>query len=56
MAFGLFITATLVLFSMFLPKVRQLVNMGVEGIYLEDDRESYYAQSVDVATLKPRFL
>ncbi|XP_052073192.1 metabotropic glutamate receptor 3-like isoform X2 [Mytilus californianus] len=49
MAFGLFITATLVLFSMFLPKVRQLVNMGVEGIYLEDDRESYYAQSVIMA-------
>lgn len=49
MAFGLFITATLILFSMFLPKVRQLVNMGVEGIYLEDDRESYYAQSVIMA-------
>lgn len=48
-AFGLFVTATLVLFSMFLPKVRQLVNMGVEGIYLEDDRESYYAQSVIMA-------
>ncbi|XP_064612336.1 metabotropic glutamate receptor 2-like isoform X2 [Liolophura sinensis] len=42
LAFGLFITATLILFSMFLPKVRQLVNMGVEGIYLEDDRETIY--------------
>ncbi|XP_045174045.2 metabotropic glutamate receptor-like isoform X2 [Mercenaria mercenaria] len=48
-AFGLFITATLVLFSMFLPKVRQLVNMGVEGIYLEDDRDTYYAGSVVMA-------
>ncbi|KAJ8312617.1 hypothetical protein KUTeg_009990, partial [Tegillarca granosa] len=49
MAFGLFITATLALFSMFLPKVRQLVNMGVEGIYLEDDRDTYYAGSVIMA-------
>ncbi|RUS84820.1 hypothetical protein EGW08_007435 [Elysia chlorotica] len=48
-AFGLFATATLILFSMFLPKVRQLVNMGVEGIYLEDDRETYYAGSVIMA-------
>ncbi|GFS15263.1 metabotropic glutamate receptor 2 [Elysia marginata] len=48
-AFGLFCTATLILFSMFLPKVRQLVNMGVEGIYLEDDRETYYAGSVIMA-------
>lgn len=48
-AFGLFITATLIMFSMFLPKVRQLVNMGVEGIYLEDDRETYYAGSVIMA-------
>ncbi|KAK3084507.1 hypothetical protein FSP39_014521 [Pinctada imbricata] len=46
MAFGLFVTATLCLFAMFLPKVRQLVNMGVEGIYLEDDRDTYYAGSV----------
>lgn len=48
-AFGLFCTATLILFSMFLPKVRQLVNMGVEGIYLEDDRDTYYAGSVIMA-------
>ena len=48
-AFGLFITATLIMFSMFLPKVRQLVNMGVEGIYLEDDRDTYYAGSVIMA-------
>ncbi|GFN87796.1 metabotropic glutamate receptor 2 [Plakobranchus ocellatus] len=48
-AFGLFCTATLILFAMFLPKVRQLVNMGVEGIYLEDDRETYYAGSVIMA-------
>jgi len=48
-AFGLFLTVTLILFSMFLPKVRQLVNMGVEGIYLEDDRETYYAGSVIMA-------
>ena len=48
-AFGLFITATLILFAMFLPKVRQLVNMGVEGIYLEDDRDTYYAGSVIMA-------
>ncbi|XP_055861744.1 metabotropic glutamate receptor 3-like isoform X2 [Biomphalaria glabrata] len=48
-AFGLLITATLILFSMFLPKVRQLVNMGVEGIYLEDDRETIYAGSVIMA-------
>ncbi|XP_071094247.1 metabotropic glutamate receptor 3-like [Haliotis cracherodii] len=45
-AFGLFLTATLILFAMFLPKVRQLVNIGVEGIYFEDDRETYYAGSV----------
>ena len=49
MAFGLFATATLIMFAMFLPKVRQLVNMGVEGIYLEDDRETYYAGSVIMA-------
>ncbi|XP_005089382.2 metabotropic glutamate receptor 2 isoform X2 [Aplysia californica] len=48
-AFGLFLTATLILFAMFLPKVRQLVNMGVEGIYLEDDRDTYYAGSVIMA-------
>jgi len=48
-AFGLAITATLILFAMFLPKVRQLVNMGVEGIYLEDDRDTYYAGSVIMA-------
>lgn len=48
-AFGLFLCATLVMFSMFLPKVRQLVNMGVEGIYLEDDRDTYYAGSVIMA-------
>ncbi|XP_059165918.1 metabotropic glutamate receptor 3-like isoform X2 [Physella acuta] len=45
-AFGLLITASLILFVMFLPKVRQLVNMGVEGIYLEDDRETIYGGSV----------
>ncbi|KAL3856568.1 hypothetical protein ACJMK2_011303 [Sinanodonta woodiana] len=48
-AFGLFITATMITFAMFLPKVRQLVNMGVEGIYLEDDRDTYYAGSVIMA-------
>uniref|UniRef100_K1QQK5 Metabotropic glutamate receptor 2 n=1 Tax=Magallana gigas TaxID=29159 RepID=K1QQK5_MAGGI len=48
-AFGLFATATLCLFALFLPKVRQLVNMGVEGIYLEDDRDTYYAGSVVMA-------
>lgn len=48
-AFGLLIVVTIVLFSMFLPKVRQLVNMGVEGIYLEDDRDTYYAGSVVMA-------
>lgn len=48
-AFGLFLTATLILFAMFLPKVRQLVNMGVEGIYFEDDRETIYAGSVIMA-------
>ncbi|KAK7487802.1 hypothetical protein BaRGS_00020943 [Batillaria attramentaria] len=48
-AFGLFLTATLILFSMFLPKVRQLVNMGVEGIYFEDDRDTIYAGSVIMA-------
>ncbi|KAL8599974.1 hypothetical protein ACOMHN_038973 [Nucella lapillus] len=41
-AFGLFVTATLILFAMFLPKVRQLVNMGVEGIYFEDDHDTVY--------------
>ncbi|KAK6192482.1 hypothetical protein SNE40_003940 [Patella caerulea] len=45
-AFGLFLNATLILFAMFLPKVRQLVNMGVEGIYFEDDRETVYNESV----------
>ncbi|XP_069136390.1 metabotropic glutamate receptor 3-like [Argopecten irradians] len=49
LAFGLFIVATLALFSMFLPKVRQLINMGVEGIYLEDDRDTYYNGSVILA-------
>ncbi|OWF46220.1 metabotropic glutamate receptor-like [Mizuhopecten yessoensis] len=49
LAFGLFIVATLALFSMFLPKVRQLINMGVEGIYLEDDRDTYYGGSVIMA-------
>lgn len=48
-AFGLFATATLCLFALFLPKVRQLVNMGIEGIYLEDDRDTYYAGSVIMA-------
>lgn len=48
-AFGLIITATIILFCMFLPKVRQLVNMGVEGIYLEDDRDTYYNGSVVMA-------
>ena len=38
LAFGLLITATLILFIMFLPKVRQLNSMGVEGIYAEDDQ------------------
>jgi hypothetical protein len=37
------------LFAMFLPKVRQLVNLGVEGIYLEDDRDTDYAASVIMA-------
>ncbi|XP_014769680.1 uncharacterized protein LOC106868776 [Octopus bimaculoides] len=45
-AFGLFLNATLILFAMFLPKVRQLVNMGLEGVYLEDDRDTAYAESV----------
>ncbi|BFZ18672.1 hypothetical protein BsWGS_21711 [Bradybaena similaris] len=48
-AFGLLITASLILFSMFLPKVRHLVNMGIEGIYLEDDRETIYGGSVILA-------
>ncbi|XP_064620112.1 metabotropic glutamate receptor-like isoform X2 [Lineus longissimus] len=39
LAYGLFLTATLVLFVMFLPKVRQLNTLGVEGIYLEDDKD-----------------
>ena len=39
-AFGLFLTGALVLFAMFLPKVRQMVNMGLEGVYLEDDRDT----------------
>ena len=43
MAFGLVITATLILFIMFLPKVRQLNTMGVEGIYGEDDSPDGYA-------------
>ena len=30
-------------------QVRQLVNMGVEGIYFEDDRDTYYAGSVIMA-------
>ncbi|CAG5126096.1 unnamed protein product [Candidula unifasciata] len=48
-AFGLLITASLILFAMFLPKVRHLVNMGIEGIYLEDDRETIYGGSVILA-------
>ncbi|XP_074642174.1 metabotropic glutamate receptor-like [Tubulanus polymorphus] len=39
MAFGLLINATLILFCMFLPKVRQLNTLGVEAIYMEDDNE-----------------
>ena len=54
-AFGLFITATLIMFSMFLPKVRQLVNMGVEGIYLEDDRDTYYAATGSVIMAPPSY-
>ncbi len=46
MAFGLFLTATLILFVMFLPKVRQLNSMGVEGIYAEDDAHDGYSPSV----------
>ena len=46
MAFGLFLTATLILFVMFLPKVRQLNSMGVEGIYAEDDAPDGYAPSI----------
>lgn len=51
-AFGLFLVATLILFAMFLPKVRQLVSLGLEGIYLEDDRSTYYAPSVPMAPYK----
>ena len=32
----------------FTSQVRQLVNMGVEGIYFEDDQETIYAGSVIV--------
>jgi hypothetical protein len=39
-AYGLFLTASLVLFVMFLPKVRQLNTLGIEGIYLEDDADA----------------
>lgn len=45
-AFGLFLTGALVLFAMFLPKVRQMVNMGLEGVYLEDDRDTNFNGSV----------
>ncbi len=41
MAFGLFVTATLILFNMYLPKVRQLNTLGLEGIYAEDDTPDY---------------
>ena len=43
MAFGLVTTATIIFFIMFLPKVRQLNTMGVEGIYGEDDTPDGYA-------------
>ncbi|XP_041347672.1 metabotropic glutamate receptor 2-like [Gigantopelta aegis] len=48
MAFGLFVTATCVLFTMFVPKIQQLVHMSTEGLYLDDDRDTYYAESVIV--------
>ena len=41
LAFGLLATATMTLFIMFLPKVRQLNSMGVEGIYAEDDTPDF---------------
>ena len=41
LAFGLLVTATVILFIMFLPKVRQLNSMGVEGIYAEDDTPEF---------------
>lgn len=46
MAFGLFLTGSLILFAMFLPKVRQMVNMGMEGVYLEDDRDTTYGSAI----------
>lgn len=46
MAFGLLTTATLVLFIMFLPKVRQLNSMGMEGIYAEDDVPDYAGSAI----------
>ena len=45
-AFALFANATIILFIMFFPKVRQLTSMGVEGIYAEDDK-------TDIATVLP---
>lgn len=44
--FGLFFTSTVILFALFLPKVRQLVVIGMEGVFLEDDKETTYASSV----------
>ncbi|KAI0209991.1 putative metabotropic glutamate receptor mgl-1 [Lamellibrachia satsuma] len=51
MAFGLLTTATLVLFIMFLPKVRQLNSMGMEGIYAEDDMPDYAGSAILPPTL-----
>lgn len=45
-AYGLLFTAFLILFVMFLPKVRQLNTLGVEGIYAEDDVPEGYAPSI----------
>ena len=54
LAFGLLATVTIILFIMFLPKVRQLNNMGVEGIYAEDDQASpEYPHSVVPASVRP---
>ncbi|XP_064612992.1 metabotropic glutamate receptor 2-like [Liolophura sinensis] len=44
--FGLFFTSTVILFALFLPKVRQLVVIGMEGVFLEDDKETTYASSI----------
>ena len=54
LAFGLLTTATLLLLIMFLPKLRQLNQMGSKGVYAEDEnRTPEYAHSIIPPSVMP---